>query len=67
MTHDRVKHHRRSLRLTEYDYAQPGAYFITICTKDRECLLGEIADGAVLLNECGEMALYEWLRAQCPR
>jgi putative transposase len=28
-------HHRRSIRLKDYDYTQAGAYFITICTKDR--------------------------------
>jgi len=30
--------HRRSVRLPSYDYAQPGAYFVTICTYRRECL-----------------------------
>jgi putative transposase len=35
-------HHRRSIRLQGYDYSQPGAYFITICTHNRECLFGEI-------------------------
>ena len=29
-------HYRRSIRLKEYDYAQPGAYFITICTHNKE-------------------------------
>jgi putative transposase len=28
--------HRRSIRLKGYDYSQSGAYFITICAKDRE-------------------------------
>lgn len=31
-------HHRRSIRLEEYDYSQSGAYFITICTKDKKLL-----------------------------
>jgi len=26
---------RKRLRLPEYDYAQLGSYFITICTKER--------------------------------
>lgn len=30
---------RRNNRLAEYDYAQNGAYFVTICTKDRKPLL----------------------------
>ena len=29
-------HHRKSIRLKEYDYSQPGAYFITICTDNKE-------------------------------
>jgi len=31
-------HHRRSIRLKNYDYSKPGAYFITICTHNRELL-----------------------------
>ena len=31
-------HRRRSVRLKEFDYASPGAYFVTICTRDRELL-----------------------------
>lgn len=36
---------RKSTRLKEYDYSSPGAYFITICTKDRKHLLSEIIVG----------------------
>ena len=36
---------RKPTRLKEYDYSSPGAYFITICTKDRKCLLSEITVG----------------------
>ena len=35
-------HHRRSIRLKDYDYSRSGLYFITICTKDRLNLFGEI-------------------------
>ncbi len=38
-SYDPDKHHRRSIRLKGYDYSQPGAYFITIVTQNRECLL----------------------------
>ena len=31
-------HHRRSIRLKHYDYSQKGAYFITICTRNREII-----------------------------
>lgn len=33
---------RKSPRLKLFDYSQNGAYFVTICTKDRRCILGEI-------------------------
>ncbi|NTW50399.1 MAG: hypothetical protein HGB19_11850 [Chlorobiales bacterium] len=41
------KHHRRSIRLQEYDYSQAGAYFLTICTHNREYVFGTIADGEI--------------------
>ena len=41
MTTDRPHGHRRSIRLPGYDYAQPGAYFVTICTQDGECLFDD--------------------------
>lgn len=33
---------RKTIRLKDYDYSQNGAYFVTICTKDKKCMLGEI-------------------------
>ena len=54
------KHHRRSIRLRGYDYAQCGAYFITICTQDRQCLFGEIKNGEMHLNEIGHMVQNVW-------
>jgi putative transposase len=41
MPYDPRHHHRRSIRLLGYDYSQPGAYFITICTQDGECLFDD--------------------------
>lgn len=38
MKYDPAKHHRRSIRLKGYDYHNAGAYFVTICTKNRECV-----------------------------
>lgn len=46
---------RKPQRLENYDYAQAGAYFITICTQDRQPLFGTAADGAVVLNHAGRM------------
>jgi putative transposase len=48
-------HHRRSLRLKDYDYATAGAYFVTICTQHRECLFGEIVAGVMRLNDAGDL------------
>lgn len=51
---------RRSIRLKGFDYSQTGYYFVTICTRERECLLGEIADYKIKLNEMGKMAERTW-------
>ena len=51
--YDPNKHHRRSIRLKGYDYTQPGAYVVTICTNQRKAILAEIVDGEMVLNECG--------------
>jgi REP element-mobilizing transposase RayT len=41
-------HHRRSIRLKEYDYSTAGYYFVTICTQNRENLFGEIVAGKMV-------------------
>ncbi len=61
MKYDPNKHHRRSIRLKGYDYSQAGAYFVTICAYNRECLFGEIVDGKMALNELGEIVREEWI------
>ena len=38
---------RKPTRLPAYDYSSPGAYFVTICTHDRRCLLSRITVGAL--------------------
>lgn len=63
--YDPNKHHRRSTRLRNYDYATPGAYFITICTHKRECLFGEIVDGLMHLNPIGSSIHTCWLALPC--
>ena len=55
MAFDHEIHHRRSIRLKGYDYSGVGAYFVTICVKDREHLFGEIIDGEMVENPAGEM------------
>ena len=53
-------HHRRSIRLPTWDYAQAGAYFLTLCTQSKQCLFGEIAEGEMRLNEPGQMVWKWW-------
>ena len=49
---------RKHIRLKSYDYSAAGMYFITVCIKNRQRLLGEIikgTDGAkVILSETGK-------------
>ncbi len=61
MAYDPNKHHRRSIRLAGYDYAQVGAYFVTICSQDRACLFGEVVAGDMRLNDAGQMIEKWWL------
>jgi REP element-mobilizing transposase RayT len=56
------KHHRQSIRLKGYDYSSPGAYFVTICTHQRQCLFGEIVDGEMRLNQIGQLVRSQWLK-----
>lgn len=63
MKYDPEKHHRRSIRLKGYDYSLPGAYFITICTHQRDLLFGEIMDGVMHLNPFGQIVVTGWLRS----
>jgi REP element-mobilizing transposase RayT len=60
MVYDPEHHHHRSIRLQGYDYAQAGAYFITICTQDRACLFGEVVDGVMRLNDAGRIVQATW-------
>ncbi len=55
-------HHRRSIRLKGYDYSSEGLYFITICCHNRVCLFGHVMNGAMVLNEYGQIAFSEWVK-----
>jgi len=53
---------RKPARLREYDYSSAGAYFVTICVKDRKAILSDIIVGAnsvrpkeILLTEYGKI------------
>ncbi|KKQ23515.1 MAG: hypothetical protein US38_C0014G0002 [Candidatus Roizmanbacteria bacterium GW2011_GWC1_37_12] len=67
---------RQSIRLKNYDYSKSGLYFVTICTENRECLLGEIVVGvgrdrpssikcdrpvSMILNQYGKIIENVWI------
>ena len=61
MKYNQDIHHRRSIRLKDYDYSQAGAYFMTICTKNRECLFGDAIKEKMILNDAGKMIKAQWV------
>src|SRR5690349_20206435 len=62
MKFDPDKHHRRSIRLKEFNYTQSGGYFITIVAWQRECLFGDIVNEEMRLNHFGEIVKKEWFK-----
>ena len=59
-------HHRKSVRIPGYDYAQDGWYFVTICTHNHNVLLGNVVNGEMVLNEYGQIVskIWKWLPEQ---
>ena len=55
------KYRIETTRLKHYDYANDGSYFVTICTKDRDCCLGEIKNGILIETIQGNIARECWL------
>lgn len=53
-------HHRKSIRLKEYNYSQPGNYFITVCALTREAVFGVIRDQEMIRNKNGEIVVDCW-------
>ena len=53
-------HHRQSTRLRDYDYGRTGAYFVTICVVQKQCLFGEIVDDTVKLGALGQIITACW-------
>jgi len=51
---------RVALRLKGYDYAQSGAYFVTICLQDRLCLFGEVSAGLLVPNQYSALVEQAW-------
>ena len=57
-------HHRRSIRLRNYDYCQFGYYYVTICIHEKRHLLGEIVDSQMNLSEMGVIVELELLKTE---
>jgi len=60
-------HHRRSVRLKDYDYSQEGAYFVTVSAHNRECLFGDVVNEKMRLSPVGQIVRDEWLRTESIR
>jgi REP-associated tyrosine transposase len=54
------KSNRKSIRLKDYDYAQNGAYFITICSNFHKHVFGTITDGKMMLSSQGQIVNQLW-------
>ncbi|WKV13207.1 transposase [Marivirga harenae] len=56
------KYRTESARLQNWDYRSKAKYFVTICTKNRECFFGKIRNGEMLLNDVGKIVESEWVK-----
>lgn len=54
MPHEQISR-KSSLRLCAWDYTQPAAYFVTICTQNRSCILSDIRRGGAQLRPLGRI------------
>ena len=64
MTLFKGKYRVESTRLRGWDYASAGWYFVTLCTRNRECVWGEVVNGAVRLSPMGEIVAEEWRKTE---
>lgn len=54
-------HHRQSIRLKNYNYSNPGAYFVTICVKSSEHLLSKKENNNTILTPIGKIVHNAWV------
>jgi hypothetical protein len=59
MSYNPAQHHRRSIRLKEYDYSWPAWYFVMICSHNHDCIFGEIMNDKMSLNTVGKIVEEE--------
>jgi REP element-mobilizing transposase RayT len=63
-TYNPLYHHRKSIRLREYDYTNPNWYYVTICTHDKKKIFGEVENGKMILNKFGKIVEEEWIKTK---
>lgn len=54
---------RKSTHLRDYDYSNPGYYFVTICTHNKRCLFGDIVKDVMRMNETRSLVVDDCWRA----
>jgi REP element-mobilizing transposase RayT len=59
-----AKFRKSQFRIPDWDYRNDGAYFITICTKNRIHFFGEINQRKMILSEIGKIAKECWLEIE---
>lgn len=64
-TNEMVKDNRHKFRdgttrLTHWDYGSNASYFVTICTKDKECFFGEVKDSVMYKSAIGNIVTKCW-------
>jgi putative transposase len=67
MTLFKDRYRAESARLKGWDYSCVGYYFVTICTRDRLCTLGNVIDEIMRLSPVGEIVAEEWQKTAALR
>ncbi len=49
---------RKPNRLNNFDYSTPGAYFVTICTKDHKCMLWDDVGASIARPQTHQLSKY---------
>ena len=60
MKYNPTVHHRRSIRVKDYDYSRAGTYFLTMCLQRKRCLFGNVVNGEMMLNDAGKLVQHIW-------
>lgn len=64
MTLYKNKYRIESTRCKNWDYTSNGYYFVTICTRNRECFFGDVVANQMDLSAIGEIAAEEWHKTE---